>query len=106
GSISVNHPVLWQQRLPQPSAQSHKYKRGHLAVFSGGASHTGAARLAAAAGLAAGAGLVTVASPADAMPSNASHLTAVMLREADSASAVRAWLTDAKLDRKSVAQVC
>ena len=97
GSIAVNDPVLWQQRLPQPSAQSHKYKRGHLAVFSGSASHTGAARLAAAAGLAAGAGLVTVASPVDAMPLNASHLTAVMLRETGSASAVRAWLTDAKL---------
>ncbi|MFN7026185.1 MAG: NAD(P)H-hydrate epimerase, partial [Pseudorhizobium sp.] len=97
GSIAANHPVLWQQRLVQPNAQSHKYKRGHLAVFSGGASHTGAARLAAAAGLAAGAGLVTVASPVDAMPYNASHLTAVMLREAETASAVRDWLAVAKL---------
>jgi hydroxyethylthiazole kinase-like uncharacterized protein yjeF len=97
GTIAVNHPVLWQQWLAQPNAQSHKYKRGHLAVFSGGASHTGAARLAAAAGLAAGAGLVTVASPVDAMPYNAGHLTSVMLRETETASAVRDWLAVAKL---------
>ena len=53
-----NLPGLW--RLPQPSAGSHKYTRGHLTVL-GGAAMTGAARLAAAAGRRAGAGMVSVA---------------------------------------------
>ncbi|MCJ8518265.1 hydroxyethylthiazole kinase-like uncharacterized protein yjeF [Pseudorhizobium tarimense] len=97
GNLRANHPVLWQDHLPSPDAQSHKYRRGHLAVFSGGASHTGAARLSAAAGLAAGAGLVTVASPKEAMAVNAGQLTAVMLRETETGTQVREWLARAKL---------
>nr|CAD6415151.1 bifunctional ADP-dependent NAD(P)H-hydrate dehydratase/NAD(P)H-hydrate epimerase [Rhizobium sp. Q54] len=97
GSVAANDPVLWRESLPSPDSASHKYRRGHLAVFSGGASHTGAARLSAAAGLAAGAGLVTVASPADAMPVNSGHLTAVMLREVEDLASMRAWLANAKL---------
>ncbi|HEX2147336.1 MAG TPA: NAD(P)H-hydrate dehydratase, partial [Pseudorhizobium sp.] len=97
GRTAVNHPVLWQDQLPAPDLALHKYRRGHLGVFSGGASHTGAVRLAAAAGLSAGAGLVTVASPAEALGVNAGHLTAVMLREIGSAAAVSEWLDGAKL---------
>ncbi|MCF6368544.1 NAD(P)H-hydrate dehydratase [Rhizobium sp. TRM95001] len=97
GKIKVNHPILWQHQLALPDAQSHKYRRGHLAVFSGGASHTGAARLSAAAGLAAGAGLVTVASPKEAMLVNAGHLTAVMLREMETSADVLKWFSNAKL---------
>ena len=66
-------------------------------MFSGGASHTGAARLTAAAGLKAGAGLVTIASPRDAMEVNATHLTAVMLRQIDSIGDLKAWLEDQRL---------
>lgn len=97
GKIRRNHPVLWQGLMPSPQAASHKYRRGHLAVFSGSGSHTGAARLSATAGLAAGAGLVTVASPADAMAANAGHLTAVMLRQVETADDLREWLSAAKL---------
>lgn len=97
GTVSINHPDAWRHLLPTPDRASHKYRRGHLGVFSGGASHTGAARLSAGAGLAAGAGLVTLASPADAMPVNASQLTAVMLREVDSTAALRDWLAASKL---------
>ncbi|HEV7434477.1 MAG TPA: NAD(P)H-hydrate dehydratase [Pseudorhizobium sp.] len=97
GKIKANHPILWQHQLALPDAQSHKYRRGHLAVFSGGASHTGAARLSATAGLAAGAGLVTVASPKEAMPINAGHLTAGMLREMETSEDVGKWLSSGKL---------
>ena len=76
-----NSPLLWGKRLPQPGQSTHKHQRGHLAVVSGPAHATGAARLAARAGLRAGAGLVTVLSPPDAIQVNASHLTAVMLKE-------------------------
>jgi NAD(P)H-hydrate epimerase len=68
-----------------------------LAVFSGEASKTGAARLSALAGLKTGAGLVTVASPADAMAANAAHLTAVMLRQIETGTELNEWLDSARL---------
>lgn len=78
-----NGPALWGAALPRPAIDAHKYARGHAAVFSGGPSHTGAARLAALGAARAGAGAVTVLSPADAMAVNAAHLTAVMLARVD-----------------------
>jgi len=75
-----NGPELWLPRFPWPTAASHKHARGRLIVVSGEAWSTGAARLAARAGLRIGAGLVTVLSPTEALPVNAAHLEAVMLR--------------------------
>jgi hydroxyethylthiazole kinase-like uncharacterized protein yjeF len=75
-----NGPELWLPRFPWPTPQSHKHARGRLVVVSGEAWSTGAARLAARAGLRIGAGLVTVLSPQEALPVNAAHLEAVMLR--------------------------
>ena len=75
-----NGPELWLPRFPWPTAQSHKHSRGRLVVVSGEAWSTGAARLAARAGLRIGAGLVTVLSPQEALPVNAAHLEAIMLR--------------------------
>jgi ADP-dependent NAD(P)H-hydrate dehydratase / NAD(P)H-hydrate epimerase len=57
-NTAANLPNLW--RLPQLTAESHKYTRGHVTVV-GGASMTGAARLAAEAARRAGAGMVTIA---------------------------------------------
>ncbi|MFI4973257.1 MAG: NAD(P)H-hydrate dehydratase [Caulobacterales bacterium] len=71
---------LWAGKFPWPTLTGHKHSRGRLIVVSGDAGHTGAARLAARGGLRVGAGLVTVWSPPDAMPENAAHLEAVMLR--------------------------
>jgi hydroxyethylthiazole kinase-like uncharacterized protein yjeF len=75
-----NGPELWLPRFPWPSAASHKHARGRLIVVSGEAWSTGAARLAARGALRIGAGMVTVLSPPEALPSNAAHLEAVMLR--------------------------
>ncbi|THD65315.1 NAD(P)H-hydrate dehydratase, partial [Phenylobacterium sp.] len=75
-----NGPELWLPRFPWPTAASHKHARGRLVVVSGEAWQTGAARLAARAGLRIGAGLVTVLSPPEALPVNAAHLEAVMLK--------------------------
>jgi hydroxyethylthiazole kinase-like uncharacterized protein yjeF len=72
----------------------HKYARGHCLIVSGPRLKTGAARLAAKAALRAGAGLVTVATPVEASAENAAHLTAIMLREADSADDLAAILAD------------
>jgi hydroxyethylthiazole kinase-like uncharacterized protein yjeF len=80
GKTIENGPELWLPRFPWPTAASHKHARGRLVVVSGEAWSTGAARLAARAGLRIGAGLVTVLSPPEALPVNAAHLEAVMLR--------------------------
>ncbi|UVC11059.1 NAD(P)H-hydrate dehydratase [Rhizobium sp. TH2] len=96
-TVHVNGPEIWHAYPHPRDASAHKYSRGALAVFSGGASHTGAARLTANAGLKAGAGLVTIASPAEAMEVNATHLTAVMLRQIDHIDDLNGWLEDKRL---------
>ncbi|MER8695736.1 NAD(P)H-hydrate dehydratase [Mesorhizobium opportunistum] len=78
-----NTPALWLRGFPVPAVDAHKYKRGHVGVFSGGPSATGAARLSALAAARSGAGAVTVLSPGNAMQVNAAHLTSIMLRKAD-----------------------
>lgn len=85
----VNSPDRWQGLLPVPGAEAHKYRRGHVGVFSGGVASTGAARLSALAAARAGAGAVSVLSPADALTANAAHLTSIMLRRTDDVAAVR-----------------
>ncbi len=77
---ATNAPELWLHRFPWPGPDTHKHVRGRLAVVSGPAWSTGAARLAARGGLRIGAGLVTVLAPPDAAPVLAAHLEAVMLR--------------------------
>lgn len=90
----VNEPALWLAQFPWPKVEGHKYARGHAVVVSGPAYSAGAARLGARGALRAGAGLVTVASPRDAIPVNASQLTAIMVREADDARALASLLAD------------
>ena len=79
-----NAPELWADKLPVPEVDTHKYRRGHVGVMSGGPSATGAARLAAMGAARAGAGAVTLLSPSNAVLVNAAHLTAIMLRRSDS----------------------
>jgi hydroxyethylthiazole kinase-like uncharacterized protein yjeF len=95
--VAENGPGQWAGRLPSPGEETHKYMRGHLAVFSGEATKTGAARMSAMAGLKAGAGLVTIASPKEAVAENATHLTAVMLYVVDSDADLFRWLNDERL---------
>lgn len=95
--IAENRPERWRHLLPSSGLETHKYKRGHLVVFSGEASRTGAARMSAMAGLKAGAGLVTIAAPEGALGANAAHLTAIMLHGIDDEAALRDWLRDERL---------
>jgi hydroxyethylthiazole kinase-like uncharacterized protein yjeF len=90
----ANEPPLWLPRFPCPTPEGHKYARGHGVVVSGPLYSTGAARLGARGCLRVGAGLVTVASPRDALSVNASSLTAIMVREADDARALKGLLDD------------
>ncbi len=75
----------------------HKFSHGHAVICSGPATKTGAARLAARGALRIGAGLVTVASPASAQHENAAHLTAIMLRVADTAEDFKTLLSDDRI---------
>lgn len=90
-STELNH---WRGYLPRARLDAHKYTRGHALVVSGPVFQSGAARMSARAALRVGAGLVTVASPTSALPENAAHLTAIMLRPCPSARALSEMLED------------
>jgi ADP-dependent NAD(P)H-hydrate dehydratase / NAD(P)H-hydrate epimerase len=91
-SAFENTPALWIDALPRPAADTHKYARGHVGVFSGGPAATGAARLSAMGAARAGAGAVTVLSQANAIAVNAAHLTSTILRQAGSMEEVLEFL--------------
>lgn len=97
-----NDPALFMAAWPRLTWESHKYTRGHAAVVSGPRLRTGAARLAALAALRAGAGAVTVLSPSGAADENAAHLTSVMVREADHADAIAAFLIDPRINAAAI----
>jgi NAD(P)H-hydrate epimerase len=90
----ANDPALWAAAWPRPSADAHKYTRGHAVVVSGPAESTGAARLAARGALRIGAGLVTLVGSPSATAINATHMTAVMVRALASDSALAEFLLD------------
>lgn len=94
----LNDPDFFQKSLPTLATVGHKFDRGHVLVRSGPLQSTGAARLSAQAALDCGAGLVTLASSSEALPVNAAHLTAVMLRPCDHTSQWRAILQDQRIN--------
>jgi hydroxyethylthiazole kinase-like uncharacterized protein yjeF len=95
--VKLNSPAIFRNLMPVTAISAHKYARGHAIMVSGGPWNTGAARLAAMAALRVGAGLVTVASPTAALPVNAAHLTAIMLKEAESAAELAGILSDRRI---------
>jgi hydroxyethylthiazole kinase-like uncharacterized protein yjeF len=97
-----NGPALWGDKFPIPTAQGHKYSRGHAVVVSGGRAHTGAARLAATAALRGGAGLVTLATPREALDINAAASLAVMVRPIDAAAEFDAMLADPRFNAVAI----
>ena len=95
-ALLENDPANWMHFFPSPATDAHKYARGHVGVFSGGPSATGAARLSAMAAARAGAGAVTLLSPANALAVNAAHLTSIILKKAESMDDVAAFLAARK----------
>jgi hydroxyethylthiazole kinase-like uncharacterized protein yjeF len=94
GPVAENHPLVWRDALPASDIETHKFRRGHLTVFSGPAHATGASRMTALAALKAGAGIVTVAAPRRALDVLSVTLTAVMNAPMDDADDLRLWLDD------------
>ncbi|MEP9373150.1 NAD(P)H-hydrate dehydratase [Mesorhizobium sp. KR1-2] len=87
-----NAPEVWLRHFPVPASDTYKYRRGHVGVFSGAPTATGAARMAAMASARVGAGAVTVLSPTRSLAVNGAHLTSIMLRHADTLDEVLDFL--------------
>jgi ADP-dependent NAD(P)H-hydrate dehydratase / NAD(P)H-hydrate epimerase len=96
--IVENTPALWMDRLPRLPRDVHKYARGHCLVVSGPELRTGASRLAAVAALNNGAGAVTIAGAREALLIHATHVTAIMLREAATPEDFAALLAERQFD--------
>ena len=94
GSVAENDPLVWRGALPRSDMETHKFRRGHLTVFSGPPHATGASRMTAFSALKAGAGIVTIAAPKLALDVLAVTLTAVMSAGLDDAEDLRHWLDD------------
>jgi NAD(P)H-hydrate epimerase len=73
----------WKRLAPPIPPDTHKNRRGHLAVFAGARGTTGAAWLCASAAARARVGLVTLFADAESYPVIAPKLTSVMCRPWD-----------------------
>jgi NAD(P)H-hydrate epimerase len=76
-------PRAWRALAPRIPADTHKNRRGHLAVFAGARGTTGAAWLCATAAARARVGLVTLFADTEIYPVVAPKLTSVMCRPWD-----------------------
>jgi hydroxyethylthiazole kinase-like uncharacterized protein yjeF len=80
-------PRAWQKLAPRIPPDTHKNRRGHLAVFAGARGTTGAAWLCATAAARARVGLVTLFADTDIYSVVAPKLTSVMCRPWDAPQA-------------------
>ena len=76
-------PRAWKRLAPPIPPDTHKNRRGHLAVFAGARGTTGAAWLCATAAARARVGLVTLFADTESYPVVAPKLTSVMCRPWD-----------------------
>lgn len=96
-------PRAWQNtrglwNLPTTMADGHKYDRGHLIVVSGDEFETGGARLAAHGAFRVGAGVVSIAGETAALRVHAAHVTAIMLKKAESPAELADLLADKRMN--------
>ncbi len=88
--------------LPEPSAESDKYRRGVLGLLAGSQQYTGAAVLAAGGAIRAGAGMVRLVSAAPAVAAVRQRWPEVVLTTYDPARAVEAIKTAGRVQAWAV----
>jgi NAD(P)H-hydrate epimerase len=96
-ALFVNGPDLWRDAFPWPTAEGHKYTRGHVVIL-GGTEVTGAARLAAHAAQRIGAGLTTIAADPSVVPIYAAFRADLMVKPITGADGFRDLLSDKRLN--------
>ncbi|MCO5093018.1 NAD(P)H-hydrate dehydratase [Bosea sp. (in: a-proteobacteria)] len=93
-----NDVALWRRAWPEHAADTHKFRRGALAVLAGGVSGVGAPRLGARAALRAGAGLATLLCEPEALPAHAARGPDALMQQAVAdAGALAAFLEDRRI---------
>ena len=93
-----NDPALWRHVLPLHHADTHKFRRGAVAVLAGGVSGVGAPRLGARAALRIGAGLATILCDPEALPIHAARgPDALMQRAVGDRQTLEAFLADRRI---------
>jgi hydroxyethylthiazole kinase-like uncharacterized protein yjeF len=93
-----NDPALWRRALPRHGADTHKFRRGAVAVLAGGVEGVGAPRLAARAALRIGAGLATILCEPEALPTHATRgPDALMQRAVADRPTLEAFLDDRRI---------
>lgn len=98
-AVRLFHPARGRSAefVSKPQGQ-HKYDHGHVLVLSGGPGKGGAARLVARGALRTGAGLLTLGVQKGTLQEHAAQLTAIMLEEINSTSALRKYSTERRVN--------
>ncbi|WP_306226450.1 NAD(P)H-hydrate dehydratase [Bosea beijingensis] len=93
-----NDPALWRRAWPKQEVDTHKFRRGAVAVLAGGIAGVGAPRLGARAALRIGAGLATLLCEPDALPIHAARgPDALMQRAVADRATLEAFLGDRRV---------
>jgi hydroxyethylthiazole kinase-like uncharacterized protein yjeF len=93
-----NDLALWRRAWPEHRADTHKFRRGAVAVLAGGIAGVGAPRLSARSALRIGAGLATILCEPEALPVHAARgPNALMQQAVADRAALEAFLGDRRI---------